>query len=59
MDSLFSSLHLPALSAVAFLFVASTLSSFLLFRAILRYFPKFGFLDNPAPYGHDRAPVPF
>lgn len=24
----------------------------------MRYFPKWGLLDNPGPYGHDRKPVP-
>lgn len=40
------------------IFAASSVISCLLFWAALRYFPKWGLLDNPGPYGHDRAPVP-
>lgn len=44
---------------VAILLVVSSITSFLLIQAIQWLFPRLGFLDNPAPYGHDRAPVPF
>lgn len=51
--------HFPSVTAIVALALASSLTSFLIFRGVLRYFPKFGLLDNPAPYGHKRAPVPF
>ena len=49
----------PSIQALVLLFLASTLVSFVLFRLVFWVFPKLGFLDNPAPYGHKRAPVPF
>lgn len=39
--------------------VLSALSSYCLFLLGTRLFQKWGLLDNPGPYGHDRAPVPF
>lgn len=41
------------------IFGLSLVSSFIIF-ALGRYlFEKIGLLDNPAPYGHKRAPVPY
>lgn len=51
-----STLSLPDIAAIA---AASTALSFILFRTALARFPKWGLIDNPAPYGHERAPVPF
>lgn len=59
MDSFFTFLHFPSPFAIVALATASSVTSFAIFRAVLKYFPKFGLLDNPAPYGHKRAPVPF
>lgn len=59
METLAQLLHFPSVTAIVAIAVASSLTSFAIFRAVLRYFPKFGLLDNPAPYGHKRAPVPF
>ena len=38
--------------------LVSLASSYVLFRAMFWLFPKYGLLDNPAPYGHKRPPVP-
>ncbi len=40
------------------LFVLSLLSTYTLFEGGFFYFAKKGFVDNPGPYGHERAPVP-
>lgn len=40
------------------IFAASSVVSCVLFWGVMHYFPKWGLLDNPAPYGHDRKPVP-
>lgn len=40
-----------------FLFV-SLISSFIIFQTGKHLFFRFGLLDNPAPYGHKRKPVP-
>ena len=59
METLAQFFHFPSVTAIVTIALASSLTSFAIFRGVLRYFPKFGLLDNPAPYGHKRAPVPF
>lgn len=59
MDFLATFFHFPSVPAILAIATLSSLTSFAIFRGVLRYFPKFGLLDNPAPYGHKRAPVPF
>jgi UDP-N-acetylmuramyl pentapeptide phosphotransferase/UDP-N-acetylglucosamine-1-phosphate transferase len=59
MDSFATYFHFPSVQALVALAMLSSIVSFGIFQGILRYFPKFGLLDNPAPYGHKRAPVPF
>jgi len=39
--------------------VLSALSSYAVFLLGTKLFQKWGLLDNPGPYGHDRDPVPF
>jgi UDP-N-acetylmuramyl pentapeptide phosphotransferase/UDP-N-acetylglucosamine-1-phosphate transferase len=50
---------LPIFSQFGVFFVCSLLSSFLIFQAGKYLFAHFWLLDNPAPYGHKRKPVPF
>ncbi|MFZ3233005.1 MAG: hypothetical protein WA194_05855 [Patescibacteria group bacterium] len=59
METLAQFFHFPSVTAIVTIALASSLTSLAIFRGVLRYFPKFGLLDNPAPYGHKRAPVPF
>ena len=59
MENLATLFHFPSPAAILAIAVASSVTSLLIFRAVLRFFPVFGLVDNPAPYGHKRAPVPF
>ena len=51
-------LSLPLFYKLAILLILSTLSSWVIIQIIRLSFPRLGLLDNPAPYGHKRAPVP-
>ncbi len=53
----FASLNI--FSQFSLFFIASLCSSFIIFQAGKYLFSRFGLLDNPAPYGHKRKPVPF
>ncbi|OIP53123.1 hypothetical protein AUK10_02845 [Candidatus Gracilibacteria bacterium CG2_30_37_12] len=53
----FTSLSL--FSQLSIFFIVSLVSSFIIFHAGKYLFSHFGLLDNPAPYGHKRNPVPF
>lgn len=59
MENLATLFHFPSPAAILAIAIASSVTSALIFRAVLRFFPVFGLVDNPAPYGHKRAPVPF
>ena len=52
---------MPLANPITFLAIAtlSFAGSYLMFFFGARIFRKYGLLDNPAPYGHDREPVPF
>jgi len=50
---------LPLFTQIAIIFGISIVTSIVLMWVIRWGFTRVGFLDNPAPYGHDRAPVPF
>jgi len=50
---------LPIFAQFGIFFLASSLSSFLIFQGGKYIFERFGLIDNPAPYGHKRKPVPF
>lgn len=52
----FTSLSL--FSQLGIFFIVSLISSFIIFHAGKYLFERFGLLDNPAPYGHKRKPVP-
>lgn len=49
---------LPLFTQFGLFFGASLVSSFAIFHAGKYLFEYFGLLDNPAPYGHKRRPVP-
>jgi UDP-N-acetylmuramyl pentapeptide phosphotransferase/UDP-N-acetylglucosamine-1-phosphate transferase len=49
---------LSLFSQLAIFFIASLLLSFIIFHIGKYLFSHFGLLDNPAPYGHKRKPVP-
>lgn len=58
--SRFMNLHsLPIFAQFGLFFALSLVSSFIIFHAGRYLFERFGLLDNPAPYGHKRRPVPF
>lgn len=50
---------LPIFAQFGIFFVCSFVSSFIIFQIGRYLFSRFGLLDNPAPYGHKRVPVPF
>ena len=51
-------LSLPLFFQFGIFFTVSLISSFLIFHIGKELFFRFGLLDNPAPYGHKRKPVP-
>lgn len=49
---------LPIFTQVGLFLISSFISSFTIFHIGKYLFERFGLLDNPAPYGHKRKPVP-
>lgn len=52
-------LSLPFFTQLVFILLCSIVSSFVFFSLGKYLFERYGLLDNPAPYGHKRKPVPF